>query len=149
MEPCFNNQLFGNTTAVFNNYNFAFQAEQNNFNIKLASGIRDFSLKQDFDFYPFTGHKLKFGGIYTYHRFTPNVVSGNQDSVVFQPVNAQPKFAHEAALYIQDDWEISDKVKINADMRYSGFNRSVPLNIYQTDDNGNRLDSTVFKRDRQ
>ncbi len=142
----FNNQLFGNTTAVFNNYNFAFEAEQNNFNIKLASGIRDFSLKQDFDFYPFTGHKLKFGGIYTYHRFTPNVVSGNQDSVVFQPVNAQPKFAHEAALYIQDDWEISDKIKINAGLRYSGFQQIGPYNIYQTDDNGNRLDSTVFSK---
>ncbi|MGG9962852.1 TonB-dependent receptor [Ferruginibacter sp. SUN106] len=141
----FNNKLFGNTTAVYNDYNFAFKAAQNNFEIKLASGIRDVSLKQDFDLYPFTGHKIKFGGIFTYHKFTPSVVSGKQDSVVFKPNNAQTKFANEAAVYIQDDWEISDKVKINAGLRYSMFQQIGAYKIYKTDDNGNRLDSTVYK----
>jgi len=140
----FNKRLFGNTTAIFNNYNFTFQALQNSLNIKLASGIRDFSLKQDFDLYPFTGHKVKFGGLYTLHRFTPSVVSGGQDSVIFQPLNPQSKYAHEAALYIQDDWEVSDKVKINFGLRYSGFQQIGPYKIYQTDKDGNRLDSTVY-----
>jgi outer membrane receptor protein involved in Fe transport len=142
----FNNRLFGNTTAVFNNYNFTFQAGQNNLKIKLASGIRDYSLKQDFDLYPFTGHKIKFGGIYTFHKFTPNVVSGSQDSVVFKPLNAQAKFAHEAALYIQDDWDLSDHVKLNAGIRYSWFQQIGAYKIYETDADGNRKDSTVFTR---
>ena len=140
----FNKKLFGNTTAIFNNYNFTFQALQNNLNVKLASGIRDFSLKQDFDLYPFTGHKVKFGGLYTLHRFTPSVVSGGQDSINFKPLNAQSKYAHEAALYIQDDWEVSDKIKINFGLRYSGFQQIGPYKIYQTDKDGNRLDSTVY-----
>lgn len=140
----FNKKLFGNTTAVYNDYNFAFKAAQNSFEIKLASGIRDVSIKQDFDLYPFTGHKIKFGGIFTYHQFTPSVVSGKQDSVVFKPNNAQKKFANEAAVYMQDDWEISDKVKINAGLRYSVFQQIGAYKIYKTDDNGNRLDSTVY-----
>jgi hypothetical protein len=142
----FNNRLFGNTTAVYNDYNFTFKAAQNNFEVKLASGIRDVSIKQDFDLYPFTGHKIKFGGIYTYHKFTPSVVSGKQDSVIFKPNNAQTKFAHEAAFYVQDDWEISDKIKINAGLRYSLFQQIGAFKIYKTDDNGNRLDSTVFTK---
>ncbi|MGC4103871.1 TonB-dependent receptor [Ferruginibacter sp.] len=142
----FNKRLFGNTTAVYNDYNFTFKAAQNNFELKLASGIRDLSLKQDFDLYPFTGHKIKFGGIYTYHKFTPSVISGKQDSVVFNPNNAQVKYAHEAAFYIQDDWEINDKIKINAGIRYSLFQQIGAFKIYKTDDNGNRLDSTVYKK---
>ncbi len=142
----FNNRLFGNTTAVYNDYKFTFNAAQNNFEIKLASGIRDISLKQDFDLYPYTGHKVKFGGIYTYHKFTPSVVSGKQDSVVFNPNNAQTKFANEAAVYIQDDWEISDKVKINAGLRYSLFQQVGAFKLYKTDDTGNRIDSTVYKK---
>jgi outer membrane receptor protein involved in Fe transport len=142
----FNKRLFANTTAVYNDYNFTFNAAQNNFELKLASGIRDVSLKQDFDLYPFTAHKVKFGGIYTRHRFTPSVVSGKQDSVVFNPDNAQVKFANEAALYVQDDWEINDKLKINAGLRYSLFRQTGPFNIYKTDDNNNRTDSTVFKK---
>lgn len=141
----FNRKLFGNTTAVYNDYNFTFKAAQNNFEVKLASGIRDVSLKQDFDLYPFTGHKIKFGGIYTYHKFTPSVVSGKQDSVMFNPNNAQTKYAGEAAFYIQDDWDISEKIKINAGLRYSSFQQLGAYKIYTTDDNGNRLDSTVYK----
>ena len=142
----FNNKLFGNTTAVYNDYNFSFNALQNDFQLKLASGIRDLSLKQDFDLYPYTGHKLKFGGIYTYHKFTPSVLSGKQDTTVFKPNNAQVKFGHEAALYLQDDWEINEKIKIHAGLRYSWFQQIGPYKIYQTDDNGNRLDSTVFEK---
>jgi TonB dependent receptor/CarboxypepD_reg-like domain/TonB-dependent Receptor Plug Domain len=142
----FNNKLFGNTTAVYNDYNFSFNAAQNDFELKLASGIRDLSLKQDFDLYPYTGHKLKFGGIYTYHKFTPSVISGRQDSTIFKPNNAQVKYAHEAALYLQDDWEINEKIKIHAGLRYSWFQQTGPYKIYQTDDNGNRTDSTVFGR---
>ncbi|MFZ1371880.1 MAG: TonB-dependent receptor, partial [Ferruginibacter sp.] len=142
----FNNKLFGNTTVVYNDYNFTFNALQNDFELKLASGIRDLSIKQDFDLYPYTGHKLKFGGIYTYHKFTPSVISGKQDSTVFKPNNAQIKFGHEAALYIQDDWEINEKIKVNAGLRYSLFQQAGPYKIYETDENGNRLDSTVFGR---
>jgi hypothetical protein len=142
----FNNKLFGNTTAVYNDYNFTFNALQNDFELKLESGIRDLSIKQDFDLYPYTGHKLKFGGIYTYHKFTPSVVSGKQDSTVFKPNNAQVKFGHEAALYLQDDWEINEKIKIHAGLRYSWFQQAGPYTIYQTDVNGNRLDSTVYGR---
>ncbi len=142
----FNKRLFGNTTAVYNDYNFTFKAAQNNFEVKLASGIRDWSIKQDFDLYPFTGHKIKFGGIYTYHTFTPSVVSGKQDSVVFKPNNAQIKYANEVGVYVQDDWELSDKLKVNAGLRYSGFQQVGKYKIYKTDDNGNRLDSTVYGR---
>ena len=142
----FNNKLFLNTTAVYNDYNFTFKANQNSFELKLASGIKDVSLKQDYDYYPFSKHKLKFGFLYTYHRFTPSVVSGRQDSVVFNPQNAQLKYAHEAAVYVQDTWEINSKLNINAGLRYSGFQQIGPNKIYTTDDNGTRTDSTVFGR---
>ncbi|HNA17294.1 MAG TPA: TonB-dependent receptor, partial [Ferruginibacter sp.] len=140
----FNQKLFGNTTLVYNDYNFTFNAAQNNIEFKLNSGIRDISLKQDFDLYPYTGHKLRFGGIYTFHKFTPSVVSGKQDSTVFRPNNAQVKYGHEAAVYVQDDWELNDKVKLNAGIRYSWFQQIGPYKKYTTDDNGNRIDSIVY-----
>jgi hypothetical protein len=142
----FNNKLFVNTTAVYNDYNFTFKAAQNNFEIKLASGIRDLTIKQDYDFYPYSKHNLKFGALYTYHRFSPSVISGQQDSIVFAPLNAQVKFAHETALYIQDDWDINTKWKLNLGIRYSGFQQVGPNKIYTTDINGNRTDSLVYKK---
>jgi TonB dependent receptor len=142
----FNRKLFANTTAVYNDYNFTFNGAQDNFDLKLASGIRDLTLKQDFDYYPASNHKLKFGWLYTYHRFTPSVVSGRQDSVEFNPQSAQVKFANETAIYLQDDWDISKKIKINAGLRYSNFAQIGSYKIYDVDEFQNRLDSTVFKK---
>jgi hypothetical protein len=117
---------------------------QNNFEIQLASGIRDLSIKQDYDYYPASSHKIKFGWLYTFHRFTPSVVSGKQDSVTFNPLNAQVKHAHEAAVYVQDDWDLSSKIKVNAGLRYSGFQQIGAYKLYKEDEFGNRTDSTVY-----
>jgi len=141
----FNKRLFANTTAVYNNYKFKFAAAQNNFELSLASGIRDLNLKTDFDYYPLPQHKIKFGGLYTYHKFIPNVLSGKQDSVIFQPNNETEKYASEFAVYVQDDWEISDKIKINYGIRYSTFTQIGPYTKYVRDVDGNKMDSTVYK----
>lgn len=141
----FSKKLFANTTAVYNDYNFSFGARQDNFTINLNSGIRDVSIKSDVDYFANTNHKLKSGFQYTRHRFTPSVVSGNQDSTVFQPNNAQVKYAYEAAIYVQDDWDVNDKIKMNVGLRFSGFQQIGPYKHYLKDDNGNKLDSTSYK----
>lgn len=144
----FHRKLFANTTLVYNKYNFAFGASQNDFSIRLSSGIKDWTAKVDFDFYQSPQHKLKFGGLYTYHTFTPNVLSGSQGDTRFEPNNEGTKYAGESGLYIQDDWELSEKIKVNAGIRYSNFAQLGPYTIYNRDVDGNKLDSTVYKRGR-
>ncbi|MEO6188651.1 MAG: TonB-dependent receptor, partial [Ginsengibacter sp.] len=142
----FTNRLFSNTTVVYNDYKFNFGANQNNFEINLKSGIKDWNVKQDFDLYPFSRHKVKFGASYTFHTFIPSILTGQQDSVQFLPNNAQEKYSHEGAVYIQDDWDISDKIQVNMGIRESAFQQVGKYKNYVTDANGNRLDSTVYKR---
>ncbi|HQV84997.1 MAG TPA: TonB-dependent receptor [Chitinophagaceae bacterium] len=141
----FNRRLFSNTTVVYNDYNFKFSAQQENFNIGLSSGIRDYTLKSDFDYYPLPDHKLKFGGLVTYHKFIPNVVTGRQDSIEFRPNNEGAKYATETALYLQDDWELGEKWKINYGIRWSSFTQIGPYTKYIRDADGNKLDSTIYK----
>jgi hypothetical protein len=142
----FNRKLFSNTTLVYNDYNFEFNAAQNDFEIKLASGIRDLNAKVDFDYYPASAHKIKFGAAYTYHRFKPSVLSGKQGNTVFNPNNAAIKYAAETGIYIQDDWDVSEKVKINAGLRYSSFTQLGPYKLYKDDAFGNHIDSTLYGR---
>ena len=67
----FNQKLFANTSLVYNDYDFSFNAAQSNLKISLASGIRDLTAKTDYDYYPHPQHKLKFGALVTHHTFTP------------------------------------------------------------------------------
>lgn len=142
----FNRRLFANTTLVYNDYKFKFTAQQESFEIGLSSGIRDVTIKTDFDYYPLPNHKLKFGGLLTKHKFVPNVVTGRQDSIIFTPNNEGSKYAVESALYLQDDWELGEKWKINYGLRYSTFAQVGPYNLYTRDADGNKLDSILYKK---
>jgi hypothetical protein len=142
----FNKKLFMNTTFVYNDYDFALGALQNNFNFTLKSGIRDLSFKSDLDHYLTPEHKLKYGLQYTYHRFSPSIISGQQDSVTFNPNNSQLKYAREMSAYIQDDWEILERLKMSYGLRWSGFQQVGPYANYTSDNFGNRLDSIIYKK---
>jgi hypothetical protein len=140
----FGPKLFSNTTLVYNDYKFSFGAAQNDFELQLSSGIRDGNAKIDFDYYPSPRHKVKFGGQTTYHKFIPNVVNGRQDSVVFDPPNEDVKYALENGVYIQDDWDISNRLKINYGLRWSSFSQIGPYTKFVRDQNQNTLDSTHY-----
>lgn len=140
----FNKKLFANTTLVYNDYKFNFNGNQNDLAFNLSSGIRDLNAKTDFDYYASTSHKIKFGAQYTYHTFIPSIFSGSQDSVKFTPNSAQEKYANEFGLYLQDDWDISKRVKLNYGLRYSVFQQLGAYKSFTTDVNGNRVDSMVY-----
>lgn len=140
----FSPKLFANTTIVYNDYNFEFNAAQESFEVGLASGIRDGNLKIDFDYYPAPSHKVKWGGLMTYHKFTPNVFSGRQDSTIFKPVSEGNKYALERAVYIQDDWDLSEKWKAAYGLRWSAFTQLGPYTRFVRDANQNKTDSTVY-----
>lgn len=142
----YNKKLFSNLSLIYNDYKFDFFGKQDNLNLNLSSGIKDYNAKFDVDFFASTSHKVKFGGQYIYHTFYPSVVSGNQDSVVFHPANIQKKYANEYGIYIQDDWDVSKKIKINYGIRYSMFQQIGPYTKYDEDANGNKLDSSFYSK---
>jgi len=142
----FNRKLFANTTLVYNDYGFSFAAAQNDFALKLSSGIQDWNAKVDVDYYPAPEHKMRFGGLYTYHTFKPNILTGGQGDVTFEPNTESKKYAAETGLYIQDDWELNDRIRIHAGLRFSSFTQLGPYKIFQRDADGNKTDSTVYGR---
>jgi len=141
----FQRNLFVNTTLLYNDYNFSFGARQKYFDFNLKSGIRDFSYKSDFDFFASNEHRIKFGVQATRHIFTPSIVSGKQDTSIFKNDLAQKKYSNELSAYVQDDWDISNNVKVNYGLRWSGFQQIGPYKNYTSDNFGNKLDSIVYK----
>ncbi|MBK7763138.1 MAG: TonB-dependent receptor [Bacteroidetes bacterium] len=140
----FNNKLFMNTTLLYNDYNFTFEGDQQDFNIKLFSGIKDWSGKFDVDYFSKFNHNFKFGGIYTYHTFTPSTVSGTVDSVELTPDNTYRKYAHEAGIYLLDEFDLGKRLKFNIGVRYTRFWQVGPYKRYTYDINGKKADSVTY-----
>ena len=121
----FNNQLFFNLSAIYNEYDFGFGGGQGDFAIDIFSGVRDYNLKLDFDYFPDPRHSLKFGGQYTYHRLTPNIATATNGEQVFTN-NLEARFGHETGVYVEDDWKVSARLAVNAGLRYSTFTQLGP-----------------------
>ncbi len=121
----FNDKLFMNVSAIYNDYDFSFEGGQSDFGVSVFSGVRDYNGKIDFDYYPSNKHELKFGVNYNYHRLTPNVANLVANDVEFNN-ELEAKFANETALYLQDNMKVSNKLTINAGLRYSLFTQLGP-----------------------
>ena len=89
------------------------------------SGINDLTAKVDFDYTPLPNHEIRFGGNYTYHMFRPEVQSAKmteENHVEFDTVmGASNVYAHETALYVEDNMTFGDIFRVNAGVHYSTF----------------------------
>jgi hypothetical protein len=138
----FNPKLFMNVTTTFTDYMFKFGSNQDQFRFSLNSGVRDFGAKVDFSYYPNAKHKIKWGADYIFHTFTPTSVSAESDSVVFDTGLAQKLYSHESAIYVTDEFDLSEKWKFNAGLRYSMYQHVGPFTRYIKGDIGTP-DSTI------
>ena len=96
----------------------------NEFDMAYKSGINDLTAKVDFDYTPLPNHEIRFGGNYTYHMFRPEVqtLKINEEGFAFDTVvGASNVFAHETALYAEDNMTFGDIFRVNAGLHYSTF----------------------------
>lgn len=135
----FSPKLFANTTATYTFYNFDINSEVNktitnegdpplyeNSKAKFLSGIRDISGKIDFDYFPSSAHAIKFGGVMTFHTFTPSASNINFasdiDPLIDKKENERETIgAKEMAVYAEDTYSITDYLSVNAGVRASAF----------------------------
>ena len=95
------------------------------------SGIREFALRSDFDFTPTPEHTVKFGASATRHWFTPEVANAsvnyfdsvqmNQALQIDSSIMSGTIPANEFVAYIEDDWAITESVKLNYGLHLSAF----------------------------
>lgn len=124
----YNNKLFANTSFIFSNYRFLIGAEQkskvNNdfFNLRFYSQIRDYSIKHDVDYYPTNGHHIKMGAMAILHQFTPSAVV-LKNSFADDNLDSKRRIdGIESGLYIEDDMRLGKRFKLNTGLRISHFN---------------------------
>jgi hypothetical protein len=134
-----NQKLFVNTSLIYSHFNFSIFANdksfkdgkvEDEFSLKYNSLIRDFSLKTDFDFYPNSAHKIKFGGQITAHRFIPSALAlegdFSEDEIDLQ---AKPINTVEAGAYVEDTWQPFNALKVNGGFRLSLFETSSKIYV--------------------
>lgn len=131
----FNEKLVQETYLIYNKFEFLSEATFDQFNTAISSSIKDVGIKLEFDYQPLKRHNIKFGTSYTFHTFTPRKADASTDSVVFQAETGyDTKYAHDIAMYIGNEFNISDKIKASIGLRYNVFMQSGPYQYVSATD---------------
>jgi outer membrane receptor for ferrienterochelin and colicin len=122
----FGPKLFSNTSLIYSFYELAITAEEessdnSNFTLGYGSGITDYTLKQDFDWYANNKHKVKFGLQATHHTFTPDALVVKDASFGLDIDRKTQYTSVETGLYIEDEWKITNRLKSLYGLRLSTF----------------------------
>jgi len=141
----FNSKLFSNLTFAFSDYNFQFEALQDDFEARFFSGIRDFGAKYDVYFFPNARHQMRTGIHYFYHIFTPTNVSAKQGETTFDFGKIVRLYSHDISVYVSDEWTLRSNLKINLGFRYGHFIHVGPFTRFLKDFLGRINDTIEYK----
>lgn len=141
----FSDKLFLNTSLTYNNFGFQANTGFQDVTYNLSSFVQDATAKMQFEYSPFLGHLMKFGMLYSFHTFAPYQTSGQAGSTELSSTNEQTKLANEAAIFFQDDFDITSWFKMNIGVRGTLFNFMGPFSEVQFNQFGTILDTTSYR----
>ncbi len=131
----FGEQFFANTTLTFSDYTYANTVGAATNQYEITSGIKDFNLKADFQYFIGSHNSVKFGMNAIYHTFFPGAVTAGPTSFT-NTIALENKQALENALYASHEFEIIPDIAINYGLRLSSFSLLGPAHLYTYDSYG-------------
>lgn len=131
----FNEKLFSNTTLIYSDYNYAIQNFEDGSDFKVTSIIRDWNLKQDYQYFASNSHTLRFGLNANQHKIQPGSISSSSTSSI-NDKEIEKRNGLELAAYVSDEWKLKN-VNLVYGLRLSSFSLLGPGRFFSYDDQGN------------
>lgn len=128
-------KMFMNTTATYSNYHFNIEMAENYdypgteddelYAFGYRSGISDWSVRSDINYFARPNHSMRFGLSDIYHTFTPGIdyeTSKLGTTTTTEQIGSDNAYSHESSAYFEDDMKLGDRLKINIGAHFSVFN---------------------------
>lgn len=122
----FNPRLFGNFSTSFSRFGFSTYDErystvsERTETLKYSSGIRDLAFRASFEYLINPNYEIRFGGSAIAHRFNTGVINLSTEFQL-EPSGREQIDAGEYAAYIENDFSIGKKLRLNAGLHSSIF----------------------------
>ena len=140
----FSNKLFSNTSLIYSNYNYEIKiiSGANDFNI--FSQIRDWNLKQDYQWNTNSKNNIRFGWSSTFHTVRPGEITASETSSLVSK-KQQKRYSLENALYATNTWKASDKLELTYGARFTALSVLGKGDFYTLNSDGEIVDTTSYK----
>jgi outer membrane receptor for ferrienterochelin and colicin len=118
------NKLFANYTGYFSSFSNKQNnkiKDENSFTYKISSGLKDFAVAADFDFYPNVNHSVKFGVKASAQSFSPQYIVYEENDVDTTFGKGIQYNAFIASAYAEDDLVITQRLGANIGARIDNY----------------------------
>jgi hypothetical protein len=128
----FSNSSFAVFTAGIDHYQYSVSSSLVPVNAyKLSFDINQFYLRADFSYSPNNKHTISYGLNSVYYQLHPGTLSPDGPKSLVQSDAVRREQALETAIYLGDQYSISQNLSVNAGVRYSVYNFLGPNQVYQ------------------
>lgn len=115
----FGDKLFLNTTALYSNFDYGFDVNTAGLAYQWKSGLQEYNLKFDFNYYLNNSNTISFGANTIYHVFSPADIESKDSNI--RNLGLANDYALETAFYVSNLHEVSPKLSLEYGVRYSSF----------------------------
>ncbi|TFH22904.1 MAG: TonB-dependent receptor, partial [Bacteroidia bacterium] len=118
----FNQRITGNLALIYSGYQFK------NIDTQISTAafehpyrINHYELKADFDWLSLGRHKVSFGANSIYYRLDRGTIGPYGGSSLVEPLNLGLENGMETAVYLADEIDLTERLKVYAGLRISTF----------------------------
>lgn len=139
----FNNKLFSNTSLIYSNYDYEIKVRSGSNDFQIFSQIRDWNLKQDYQYNLNQRNNIRFGWSSIYHRVRPGEITATENSSLANNIQ-QKRFSTENGIYLTNTWKASDRWTLTYGTRLTAFSVLGEGDYFTLDENGKVIDTTSY-----
>ncbi len=131
LKHIFTNRLILDLSGIYSNYSYDIYENSSDLEkSKLGYHIKYTEVKSDFSYFLNSSHKISFGFNCGIYNLNPGSYLPEGEESIIVPVLMENERAFESALYLSDEYNLSQKISLYAGLRYSGFAFLGPGTVY-------------------
>ena len=140
----FNSRMFSNTSLIFSNYNYKIKIRAGANDFQIFSQIRDWNLKQEFQWYANSRNSVRFGLNSIFHTLRPGEITSSSTSSVNSSA-LQQRYSLENSIFGTNTWKASEKFSLTYGVRVTAFSILGKGDFFDMNSKGEITDTFNYK----
>lgn len=132
-------KLFSNTSIIYSDYSYKINITSGGSNFNIKSEINDWNLKEEFQYYPNSKNKIRFGFNSIYHNIVPSRFNGDG----LDEKEKKGRYGWDNAIFANNTMQISKKLTLDYGLRLSMYS-ILGGDVYKEYNKGVLTDSVVL-----
>ena len=141
----FSSRLFSKTSLTLSDYRMNFDAGISSYHFQLTSNVQEAGLKHVMTYSLTQDHELTAGIQYTRHWFSPNNITAQAEETELNFSQAEQLHTRTGALFLNDQFTLYERWKLNAGVRLNHFQHVGPFQRYTVASPGVIADTVRYR----